>query len=250
MSQEKLAILAGVGRLWLAELEKGKPGAPLNLVLKTLGVLGYEIRISDVSAWQFTTGTSGFNAPMAGANLLAADRATAVSETSDRSSGPPATRSPIEGVQIYEESHGERLMLLIAQIVRTEAPIFENCLAKRAADSLGLSRASKKFSQLVTSMTEGQFTKSSEGERVVVWAENAETDALIPFRETKRHHFDIPLAELAWLARECWLKSSTLELTLAAMRQKLHLASIRESRSRFVKAIDLAKQHLPANSTS
>jgi len=40
LSQAALARRVGVGRQWIVELEKGKPRAPLALVLRTLNALG------------------------------------------------------------------------------------------------------------------------------------------------------------------------------------------------------------------
>ena len=40
MTQEELARASGVSRRWLADLESGKPGAEVGLVLRTLAALG------------------------------------------------------------------------------------------------------------------------------------------------------------------------------------------------------------------
>lgn len=40
LDQATLAARAGVSRLWLGEVERGKPGASLGLVLRVLAVLG------------------------------------------------------------------------------------------------------------------------------------------------------------------------------------------------------------------
>lgn len=40
LSQASLARKVGVGRQWIVELERGKSGAPLALVLRTLDALG------------------------------------------------------------------------------------------------------------------------------------------------------------------------------------------------------------------
>jgi len=40
MTQEGLARASGVSRRWLADLEAGKPGAEVGLVLRTLAALG------------------------------------------------------------------------------------------------------------------------------------------------------------------------------------------------------------------
>jgi len=43
MSQDALARRAGVSRLWVNEIEAGKPGAETGLVLRVLDVLGVEV---------------------------------------------------------------------------------------------------------------------------------------------------------------------------------------------------------------
>jgi len=40
LDQKTLAATIGVSRQWIIEVEKGKAGAPLGLVLRTLGTLG------------------------------------------------------------------------------------------------------------------------------------------------------------------------------------------------------------------
>lgn len=45
--QQTLADRAGVSRLWVSEIERGKPGAQLDLVLRTLGALDVTIRADD-----------------------------------------------------------------------------------------------------------------------------------------------------------------------------------------------------------
>ena len=41
--QKTLADHAGVSRLWINEVERGKPGASIGRILKTLAVLGVEL---------------------------------------------------------------------------------------------------------------------------------------------------------------------------------------------------------------
>ena len=40
LDQKSLAVTVGVSRQWIVKVEKGKAGAPLGLVLRTLGALG------------------------------------------------------------------------------------------------------------------------------------------------------------------------------------------------------------------
>jgi y4mF family transcriptional regulator len=43
LDQAELAARIGVGRLWVNQVERGKPGASLGLVLRTLAALGLEL---------------------------------------------------------------------------------------------------------------------------------------------------------------------------------------------------------------
>ena len=43
LDQGELAKKVGVSRLWINQIERGKPGASLGLVLRTLAVVGAEV---------------------------------------------------------------------------------------------------------------------------------------------------------------------------------------------------------------
>jgi len=43
LDQGELAKKVGVSRLWINQVERGKPGASLGLVLRTLAVVGAEV---------------------------------------------------------------------------------------------------------------------------------------------------------------------------------------------------------------
>jgi y4mF family transcriptional regulator len=47
MSQADLAARIGTSRLWISEIERGKPRASLALVLQTLSALGLELSTDD-----------------------------------------------------------------------------------------------------------------------------------------------------------------------------------------------------------
>lgn len=47
LDQGTLARQVGVSRQWIIEIEKGKPRAPIGLVLRTLGVLGVSLDVED-----------------------------------------------------------------------------------------------------------------------------------------------------------------------------------------------------------
>ncbi len=52
LDQAQLAEKAGTSRKWLIEVEQGKPGAEIGLVLRTLRILGVSLTIEgDVARW-------------------------------------------------------------------------------------------------------------------------------------------------------------------------------------------------------
>lgn len=50
LDQKSLAAKVGVSRQWVVDVEKGKPGAPLALVLRTLDALGIVLDARQVPA--------------------------------------------------------------------------------------------------------------------------------------------------------------------------------------------------------
>lgn len=47
LTQAQLADRIGVGRQWLVAVERGKPGAEIGLVMRTLAALGLSLAIED-----------------------------------------------------------------------------------------------------------------------------------------------------------------------------------------------------------
>lgn len=60
LDQQTLADRAGVSRLWLIGMEKGKPGAAIGLVLRTLAALGITLS-ADAPETAQTEGTTAPN---------------------------------------------------------------------------------------------------------------------------------------------------------------------------------------------
>ena len=56
LTQQDLADKTGVSRVWVVALEKGKPSAQLDLVLRTLWQLGLALSVDSAKPSLFTTG--------------------------------------------------------------------------------------------------------------------------------------------------------------------------------------------------
>jgi HTH-type transcriptional regulator/antitoxin HipB len=58
IDQAQLARMIGVSRLWVNQIERGKPGAALGLILRALDALGVELTAGAMDA-----GRAGANSP-------------------------------------------------------------------------------------------------------------------------------------------------------------------------------------------
>lgn len=67
LDQAELADKVGVSRLWVNQVERGKPGASLGLVLRALATVGVEL-IGDAPP-----GTAGVKRPSNGAPVVSPD---------------------------------------------------------------------------------------------------------------------------------------------------------------------------------
>lgn len=70
LDQRTLALRVGVSRQWIIEAERGKRGAPVGLVLRTLETLGVGLRAGEDAA----PGTGGAGAAIDIDGILAAHR--------------------------------------------------------------------------------------------------------------------------------------------------------------------------------
>jgi hypothetical protein len=132
-------------------------------------------------------------------------------------------------------------------IILQEGPIFLDLLARRIAGAHGLARATQKLLETCGEITE-RFPHTTEGSRKIIWPENADVKKLTPFRcapRDARDHFDIPLQELASLARRFLADGQTPEKTLVLMSRELGLGRIvSTTRPRLVEAAELAMRDM------
>jgi y4mF family transcriptional regulator len=278
-SQERLAKAAGVGRQWVLELEKGKKGAPLDLVINVLGALGYTLDVSnDVAAGAPTGLEIASFRPEAhpGAKGAGTRQRNEREVTSHLPAPAPASDEPrrrLDGTtetspgnyqiasfetigiaivpgQLYELEYRASLVRMVARVIEVEGPLFEDLLARRIAPAHGLSRATRKLLGIIQQITEARFPRTKEENRGIVWPERAEIRDLVPFRPASldvRDHVDVPLIELASLATPLLARGHAPEAAAIIMGRQLGLGYLRpKTRERLTMAAELAKQHRSA----
>ena len=275
-SQERLATAAGVGRQWVLELEKGKKGPPLDLVIHVLDTLGYTLDVgSDVAAGAPVGSEIASFGPEAdpGAKRVGTNQRIQREVTShlpapvNSNAGPSerpdsaAERSPghykitsfetlgidIVPSQLFKVEYRASLVRMVAHVIEVEAPMFEDLLARRIAPVHGRARATHKLIEFIQKITEAGFPRTHEDDRTIVWPERAEISELVPFRRASlevRDHPDIPLIELAALATPLLADGHTPEAAAIIMGRELGLGRLLpKTRSRLITAAELAKRH-------
>ena len=275
-SQERLATAAGVGRQWVLELEKGKKGPPLDLVIRVLDALGCTLDVSsDVAAGAPIVPEIASLRPVAYPGAKGAG--TSQRNEWEVTSHPPApvsfSQGPSERLdgtaerapgnyniasfetigiaiipgQLYEPEYRASLVRMVAHVIAVEAPMFEDLLARRIAPVHGRARATHKLIELIEKITEAGFPRTQEDDRTIVWPERADIRELVPFRRASldiRDHPDIPLIELAALATPLLADGHTPEAAAIIMGRELGLGRLLpKARSRLIMAAELAKRH-------
>jgi hypothetical protein len=150
----------------------------------------------------------------------------------------------------YDVSYRSNLRRMIAHIISTEGPIFDDLLVVRMARAHGFGRAAGKIREIVLGLVEHRFPKSAEDGRKIYWPEGADKARFPAFRVGSledRDHVDIPLVELASLAKRFIADGAEPHEAAVMMGRELGLARLREAaRARFEEAARLANRNSDA----
>jgi len=150
--------------------------------------------------------------------------------------------------KFYELSYRPTLRRMVARVIEIEGPIFEDCLISRIAAAHGFGRSGGQIRSTVIDIIEHRLPRSTENEgeerRVIYWSEGAGVHTPPTFRTAPREvrdHANIPLIELASLARIFIEEGSEQEEAIRRMAETFELNRLRTStRARFEAAFNLA----------
>ena len=152
----------------------------------------------------------------------------------------------LEADRFYDPLYRSTLRSLVAHIIRTEGPIFDDVMIRRIARAHGFARTGDRIRTAILKAVEPRFPRSEEGTRAIFWPEDGNPSALRPFRRSpagERDHNDVPLIELASLARSHLDNGADQDETIHLMAREFALGSLREgTRARLLLAIERARQ--------
>jgi very-short-patch-repair endonuclease len=178
--------------------------------------------------------------PDAPEKSLPAFRQYVVTEFSSNGLQPDAAR-------FYDSNYQATIREMIAHVVATEAPIYEDLLVDRIARAHGFQRSGNNIYQIVSRMIGREHARSNDDDRLVIWSNGVSTNKPYPFRESRdgvRSHLDVPIAELASLAVPFVRLRMSDEEVVRRLADYFQLGRLREgARARFEKASSVARQH-------
>jgi hypothetical protein len=267
-----LAVKSGTSRQWIVELEKGTAAVSFGLLMRVLDALGLVLEVLDGTPARLAMSGSVMRPPslvarrrQGGAGPTQQQPATteeSVPSRSNRQAEPhrdaadkvsgqsyqptdfEAFASDVSKARLYHPDYRAAIQRMVAHVIKSEGPIFEELVARRVARAHGLARATEKLQLITRELTDPTFARSSEGERTVVWPD-AHAKELSPFRyasQEVREHDDIPLVELASLAASVSVAGQPTRRTAELMRREIGLKRMGENaRSRFEAAAELAR---------
>lgn len=193
---------------------------------------------------------SGFSEPE---RLYAAPRAVGATTSSGvPGSGSPARYQVADPAEsgfapnpdlFYDVEHRHRIRAMVAHVISVEGPIYDDLLVHRIARAHGFARAAGRIRELVIGAVDPRCPRTTDDGRTLYWSLDGDPTGLVPFRGTiegARDHADVPLIELASLAKNYLEAGADREETIRRMATTLGLAKLREgTRKRFEQCIGL-----------
>ncbi|MGH7102124.1 MAG: DUF3320 domain-containing protein [Acetobacteraceae bacterium] len=140
----------------------------------------------------------------------------------------------------YETAYRPTLRRMAAHVIAAEGPIFEDLLVHRIARAHAFGRAAGRIRETILAVVEGRFPRSVEDGRKIFWPAGSDTQRPPVFRTGSpddRNHTEIPMVELASLARRFSGAGAGEEDVATLMARELGLGRLREgTRNRLIRA--------------
>ena len=157
----------------------------------------------------------------------------------------PADVATPDQSRFYDPSYRPELRRMVEHVVTTEGPIYFDLLVDRISRAHGFQRAKHTIRDIIRSaLGRGRYPHTHDDGQEVIWPAGADTKVLPSFRPGgSRHHTQIPLVELANLARRFLGVEIDDEELVRAMQEALSLGRLTTpTRERFFRAIKIARR--------
>jgi len=152
----------------------------------------------------------------------------------------------IDPEQFYEPVYRAKLRDMVARVIATEGPLYEDVLIQRIARAHGFGRAANRIREIVLRSVATDIPRSNDGDRVVCWPVGSDPSAAAVFRSSAdgtREYSDIPIAELVSLAASFNRPGVDMEEVVRNIALNFKLGRLREAaRERFETAVKMVQK--------
>ena len=156
----------------------------------------------------------------------------------------PAMVAAPDQSRFYDPAYRPHLRKMIDHIIAIEAPIYFDTLVSRISRAHGFQRARGTIREIIrSSMGRGRFPQTEDDGQELIWPLGADINALCPWRGSGlRHHHEIPMVELASLAKSFVVAGYDDETVIRSMQESLGLGRLKAStRERFQRIVQMAR---------
>jgi very-short-patch-repair endonuclease len=157
----------------------------------------------------------------------------------------PAEVATPDQSRFYDPAYRPELRRMVERVVTTEGPIYFDLLVDRISRAHGFQRAKHTIRDIIRSaLGRDHYPHTHDDGQELIWPAGVDTKVLPTFRPGgSRHHTQIPLVELANLARHfLGVEINDVEL-VRAMQEALSLGRLTTpTRQRFLRAIKIARR--------
>ncbi len=133
---------------------------------------------------------------------------------------------------------------MVDHVIAVEGPLYFDLLVERISRAHGFQRAKNTIREIIRSaLGRDRYPHTQDDGQELIWPAGADPLALCPWRGLgRRNHHQLPLAELASLAKGFVDDGFDDETTFRAMQDALELGRLTtQTRERFLRAIERAR---------
>lgn len=142
--------------------------------------------------------------------------------------------------RFYDPAYRRTIAAMADHVIEQEGPIFKELVIARIRDVHGFQRARDQIRDIITRAIDERYNMTEEPDgRTVLWPQSLSPQEVAPWRGLGgRSHGEVPLAELASLARLCDQPGLDEEGIVRAMQDYLKLGRLRgPTRDRLEEAV-------------
>ena len=161
-----------------------------------------------------------------------------------REANPAEVATP-EQSRFYDPAYRPELRKMVDHVISVEGPIYFDLLVDRISRAHNFQRARHTIRDIIRSaLGRGRYPHTQDDGQELIWPAGADTKTLSPWRAGgSRHHSQVPLVELAGLARHLLTVELNDEDLVRNIQEVVGLARLTTpTRERFLRAIEIARK--------